>query len=97
VVRPQAKLILYDYCQLCDLQSLAPVKTVLAGSNGQFDFGPLKPGHYFLRIEDEKSSLSDGFGVEVTGSLNPKESEIIDVSPLNPDCTGGHKFIIKAN
>lgn len=97
VARPDAKLMLYDYCQPCDLQSLAPVKTVIAGSNGRFDFGPLKPGHYFLRIEDEKSSLFDGFGVEVTGLPNPKESEIIDISPIHPDCSGGHQFIVKTN
>ena len=97
VMRPQARLVLYDYCWPCDIQSFAPVKTVFTGTDGKFDFGILKPSHYYLRIDDEKDSLSDGFEVEVKGSPNPKESETIDISPVHPDCTGGHEFTVRAN
>jgi len=97
VVRPQATLILYDYCWPCDVQSLAPLKTVLTGTDGKFDFGILEPGHYYLRIDDEKGALSDWFLIEVKGPPNPKEWETIDISHAYPDCTGGHEFIIRAN
>jgi len=97
VVRPQAKLMLFDYCWPCDVWSLAPVKTVLTGPDGRFDFGILKPGHYYLRVHDEKGPLLDLFQVEVKGPPSPKEWEIIDISPVYPDCTGGHEFIVRAN
>jgi len=97
VVRPKAKLILYDYCWPCDVRSLAPFKTVFTDDDGKFDFGAVKPSHYYLRIDDDKDSLSDWFAVEVKRTPNPKESETIDISPVSPDCTGGHEFIIRAN
>ena len=97
VVRSQAKLKLYGYCWPCDLSSLAPVKTVLTDADGTFDFGIVKPNHYHLRIDDEKGSLSAWFQVEVKGPPNPKESETIDISPVHPDCTGGHEFIVRLN
>jgi hypothetical protein len=97
VVRPQAKLILYDYCWPCDVRRLAPLKTILTDNDGKFDFGILKPSHYYLIIDDEKGSLSDWFEVEVKGPPNPKESETIDISPVSPDCTGGHEFTVRAN
>jgi hypothetical protein len=97
VVRPQAKLTLYDYCWPCDISTRVPVKTVLTGTDGKFDFGIVKPGHYYLRIIDEKGSLEDGFEIEVREPPNPKESETIDISPVYPDCTGGHEFIVRAN
>lgn len=75
----------------------APVKTVVANSNGKFDFGLLKPGHCYLKIHDQKGSLSAVFQIELKGGQNPKESEIIDISPVHPDCTGGHEFILKGN
>jgi hypothetical protein len=60
-------------------------------------FGIVKPNHHHLRIDDEKGSLSEWFQVEVTGPPIPKESEPTDVSPVYPDCTGGHEFIVRAN
>lgn len=97
VVRPHTKLTLYDYCWPCDVGSLAPVKTALTGADGRFDFGTLRPSHYYLRIEDEKNSLSDWFEVELKEPPNPKESVMIDISPVHPDCSGGHEFIIRVN
>ena len=97
VVRPQAKLILFDFCWPCNIRSLAPVKTAVANADGKFDFGTLKPSHYWLRIDDDKGSLSDWFEVEVKGPPNPKEFVVIDISPVQPDCSGGHEFIVRAN
>jgi len=97
VVRQQARLILYEYCWPCDVFSRGPVKSVVANGDGKFDFGSLKPGHYYLRIEDEKGPLSAWFQVEVKGPQNPNESETIDISPVHPDCNGGHEFIVKRN
>jgi hypothetical protein len=97
VTRPQTKLTLYNYCWPCDVRSLEPVKTVLTGTDGKFDFGSLRPSHYYLRIDDGKGELSDWFEVEVKGPPSPKESVMIDISPIRPDCSGGHEFIIRAN
>jgi hypothetical protein len=95
VVRPRAKLMLYEFCWPCNVLSLAPFRTVVADSEGKFDFGILRPGHYYLKIEDDTGSLSDWFQVEVRDVPNPNESEIIDISPVRPDCTGGHEIILK--
>jgi hypothetical protein len=97
VARPHTKLTLYVYCWPCDVGSLAPIKTVLTSADGRFDFGTLRPSHYYLRIEDEKSSLSDWFEVEVREPPNPEESVMIDISPVHPDCSGGHEFIVRAH
>jgi hypothetical protein len=97
VVRPDAKLRLYEFCRPCDALSRAPLETVVADSSGKFDFGALKPGHYYLKIDDEKGSLSALFQIEVRGAQNPKESEIIDISSVSPDCTDGHEFTLKVN
>jgi len=97
VVRPKARLRLYDFCWPCDALSGTPVKTVIADSDGKFDFGLLKPGHYFLKIDDDKGALSALFQIEVKSAPNPKESEIIDISPNYPDCTGGHELTVSAN
>jgi hypothetical protein len=35
--------------------------------------------------------------MEIKGPPNPKESETIDISPVSPDCKGGHEFIVKLN
>jgi hypothetical protein len=34
------------------------------------------------------------FDVEVTDSVKATKSITIDVSPVHPDCTGGHEFIV---
>jgi len=65
------------------------VKTVETNSDGHFDFGPLKIGHYTLVIE------GDQFDVEIKDLPRLTESVTIDVSPIFPDCTGGHEFILK--
>jgi len=55
------------------------------------------------KVEDLKQNIvvtsSDVMGawfdVEVTDAVKATESIAIDVSPINPDCTGGHEFIEK--
>ena len=88
VKRKQAKLALYEYKQPWDEALL--VKIVKTNDQGRFDFGPLKSGHYTLRIDDE-----DLFAVEIKDLPRQTESVTIDVSPIQPDCTGGHEFIVK--
>lgn len=97
VVRPNTKLMLYEYCWPCDMLGHASVKTVITDAHGKFDFGSVKPSHYYLKIDDGTGLLSALFQVEVRGTQNPKQSEIIDISPVYPDCTGGHEFIVRAN
>lgn len=97
VMRPKARLSLYDFCWPCDALSGSSVKTVVADSDGKFDFGLLKPGHYFLKIDDDKGALSALFQIEIMSAPNLKTSVIIDISPNYPDCPGGHEFIVSAN
>jgi len=85
-------LALYEYrWPLAAWDEALVVKTVETDNNGNFNFGPVKTGHYRLRI-DEK----DSFDVEVKQDLpRVTESVIVDVSPVHPDCTGGHELIVR--
>ena len=88
--RKHANLALYKYSQPSDETSL--VKTVETDDHGSFDFGPLALGHYTLRIDE-----SDLFDVEIKELPRKTESVTIDVSPINPDCKGGHEFNVRLN
>ena len=66
------------------------VKTLETDGKGVFDFGPLPTGHYTLVIDGE-----DSFDVEIKELPQVTESVTIDVSPVYPDCTGGHEFNVK--
>ncbi len=89
--KKHARLVLYEYRWPRTRNDVPPViRTVETDSEGMFDFGPLKTGHYTLIIEDE-----DSFDVEVKESAHVTESVTIDVTPVSPDCTGGHEFIVK--
>jgi len=94
VVRSEARLTFYDYCWPCDPRSRIRVETVLTNGDGKFDLGALMPGHYYLDIDDEKDGLFDEFQVEVMSSQRPTESETIDISPVQPDCSAGHEFMV---
>lgn len=83
-------MALYEYRQPFDKGLL--VKTVETDDQGSFDFGPLKIGHYTLRIDDDNS-----FDVEIKDLSQKTESVTIDASPVYPDCSGGHEFIVKTN
>lgn len=87
-VRKHAKLTLYEYREPFDRRLL--VMTVETDDHGNFDFGPLRIGHYTLRINDGSS-----FNVEIKDLPQKTRSVIIDASPVYPDCSGGHEFIIK--
>lgn len=76
---------------------LTPVKTVTTGKDGRFDFGRVESGHYYLEIDDKAGALYDQFEVELKGASQPKASVTIDISPIRPDCTGGHELLINAN
>ena len=90
--KKHAKLALYEYRSpraRWDDGSL--IKTVETDDQGNFDFGSLRVGHYTLRIDD-----NDLFDVEVKDLPRVTSSVIIDVSPVSPDCSGGHEFIVRA-
>ncbi len=89
--KKQAKLVLYEYRSPW-VRTGTPhiVKTVETDGDGMFDFGTLRPGHYTLAINDE-----DSFDVEIKELPGITESVTIDVSPVLPDCTGGHEFIVR--
>ncbi len=86
-VRKQVKLTLYEYKRPWDETLL--IKTVETNDYGRFDFGSLKSGHYTLRV------AGDLFDVEIKNMPRQTESVTIDVSPIYPDCTGGHEFVVK--
>ena len=81
-----------------ELKRIAVIKT---DSLGNFDFGTVPSGHYSLAIvvKDSKGSdvMDDWFDVEITDKARSTESVLIDISPVAPDCTGGHEFIEKKN
>jgi len=85
-----ATLTLYEYGSL-DRKKVAVVKT---DGHGNFDFGAIPKGHYSLSIDlKEPSRMGDWFDVEVTDAVKATKDIVIDVSPISPDCTGGHEFI----
>ncbi|HEV8524705.1 MAG TPA: hypothetical protein VGQ71_09420 [Terriglobales bacterium] len=63
------------------------VAETMADGNGNFNFGEVRPGHYVLRIKS--ANLEDSFDVEVVRNKKTK-SILLDISPVFPDCTGGH-------
>jgi hypothetical protein len=91
--RKHVKLTLYEYRRPSNRTDQSIVKTIETDSEGKFDFGPLKTGHYEL-VVGEVSSLQS-FDVEVKELPRVTESVTVDASPFYPDCTGGHEFIVK--
>lgn len=93
-VRGHAKLALYEYrWPRASWDDGTFVKTVEADNNGNFDFGSLKTGHYTLEIQS--GDLTDFFDVEIKNLPRVTSSVTVDISPVLPDCTGGHEFIVK--
>lgn len=89
--RKHAKLTLYTYRWPRSRNDMPPViRTVETDTEGRFDFGPLGTGHYTLAIDG-----NDSFDVEIKVLPQATESVTIDVSPVFPDCTGGHEFVVK--
>jgi hypothetical protein len=86
--KKHAKLVLYEYRWPRARNDMPPiVKTLETDDKGMFNFGPLQSGHYSLEIVGE-----DWFDVEIKDLPQATESVTIDVSPVYPDCTGGHEF-----
>jgi hypothetical protein len=86
------KLALYEYrWPRVGWDDGSLVKTVETDDRGNFEFGPLKMGHYTLKVDDV-----DSFDVERTDLPRQTGNITIDVSPVYPDCTGGHEFIVSS-
>jgi hypothetical protein len=97
VVRANVNARLYEYrWPLHDRREMPLVKTVQTDKRGWFDFGELPKGHYTLVI-DWPTEYSEWFDVEITTLPKPTTSVKIDVSPVDPDCTGGHEFTTFSN
>jgi len=86
-------LTLYEY-RTARLEELRKVASVTTDGRGNFDFGSVPKGHYFLDIAVKDSDRLGGlFDVEVTDAVRTTKTITIDVSPIHPDCRGGHEFI----
>jgi hypothetical protein len=94
--RSHAELTLYEYSQTKSLATWPKLKAVTADYHGNFDFGPIPLGHYTLTIHEPTWNNSDYFDVEIKSLPTPTASALIDISPIHPDCTGGHQFIVKS-
>lgn len=93
VARDDVNLRLYEYrWPLHDRSEMPLVKAVKTDGSGRFDFGDLQEGHYTLVI-DWPSESAGWFDVEIKKLPRLTTSVKIDVSPVYPDCTGGHEFI----
>jgi hypothetical protein len=89
-----ATLTLHEYRAPVKLEELKKIAAVKTDGKGSFDFGSIPKGHYSLSIQVKDSDRMGGwFDVEVTDEVKATRSITIDVSPINPDCTGGHEFI----
>jgi len=88
-----ATLTLYEY-RVANLEKLKKIASVATDKHGYFDFGLIPKGHYFLHIIVKDSDRLGGlFDVEITDAVKPTKNVEIDVSPIHPDCSGGHEFI----
>ncbi|HSY33012.1 MAG TPA: hypothetical protein VLA42_13570 [Verrucomicrobiae bacterium] len=92
--RNHAELTLYEYSQTKSLATRPKLKAGTADSHGNFDFGTVPPGHYTLTIRDPAWNNSNSFQVEIKSLPTATASVLIDISPIHPDCTGGHQIIV---
>ena len=94
VARDHVKLRLYKYgWPIRDRSETPLVETLTTDKNGRFDFGSVPVGHYTLVI-DWPNVDGDSFDVEVNNLAAETSSVTIDVSQVDPDCTGGHEFMV---
>jgi hypothetical protein len=94
VARNNVNLRLYIYrWPLHDRSEMPLVKSLRTDKSGNFDFGVLPQGHYTLLI-DWPSDDSNWFDVEIKKLPRATSSVKIDVTPVYPDCTGGHEFMV---
>ena len=89
-----ATLTLYEYRSPATIKGLKKIAVIEADSHGDFDFGSIPKGHYSLDISVKDSDRMGGwFDIEVTDAVKATRNVMIDVSPITPDCKGGHEFI----
>jgi hypothetical protein len=89
VLRGDATLTLYEYPGH-DPKNRRLIKQVKTGIDGEFDFGMVPDGHYTLVIDTP--GPSDSFDVQVVQLPKRTGSVTVDISPVFPDCSGGHEF-----
>jgi hypothetical protein len=90
---PRANLALYEYRWPAKHGDLKLIAFIGTDSRGNFDFGPIAQGHYVLEITAKDPDLMGEFDVEVTDTVKATDRITIDISPIHPDCSGGHEFI----
>jgi hypothetical protein len=96
VTRGNVTLRLFEYrWPLHNLNDRPLIKTVVTDQHGDFDFGVIKEGHYTL-VVDWPSEYGDSYDIEIKKLPRTTSSVKIDVSPVYPDCTGGHEFIVSS-
>jgi len=89
-----ARLALYEYRLPATIEDLQLIAAVTTDAHGNFDFGQIPNGHYVLTVKAENPSLMGGFfEIEITDKVQATRSITIDMSPIHPDCTGGHEFL----
>jgi Prealbumin-like fold domain len=91
---PGAELVVYHNDSYPFDANAKPVAQIKADSQGKFEFDGLKDGIYVLHVKHEK--LDDWFSVEVDRKAPTTSWITIDISPLQPDCSGGHVFDVEA-
>lgn len=82
-----ADLTLFEYQSVLPSRIIATTRT---DSAGKFSFPALNRGHYTLKIR--AGDHEDYFDIEVTDTVAKTDKVLIDISPVEPDCTGGHEF-----
>jgi hypothetical protein len=94
ITRDNVKLRLYGYrWPIRDRTETPFIKTVTTDKNGSFDFGGVPVGQYTLVI-DWPVADGNSFDLEIKNSIAETSSVTVDVSPVDPDCKGGHEFIV---
>jgi hypothetical protein len=88
-----AELEVYEYSRPWP-KDAKPLARTVANSAGEFEFATLKEGHYTLRIKG--GGMQDAFDVEITSKVPPTRNVTLDISPIFPDCSGGHWFEVQA-
>jgi hypothetical protein len=89
-----ATLTLYEYRFPAWTKQQKKIAVVESDEHGNFDFGSIPEGHYSLDVEVKGSDRMGGwFDVEVIDTVKATKNITIDISPVSPDCSGGHEFI----
>lgn len=92
VVRGDVRLTVCRYRpRVTSRYELSVVKVVRTDKGGSFDTCTLGVGQYTLVIDDPWGDNS-WFYVEISSLSKATDSVLIDISPVYPNCTGGHEF-----